>query len=340
MFYPKQTITIVFTEPNEIESLIVGHLNGTCSESDRTGLLEWIDLNPHNRSDFLAIKDVWDTARAVKDQADQQLILFYKNQYEKSNRSRIQILRWTASIAAILMFGLIISILIPDKHVDQLEGIQVFSVPLGSKSKLLLADGTEINMNSGSELTYSSNFSPQNRSVTLKGEAFFKVKPDAAHPFIVKTMDFDVKVTGTQLNICNYGDDLFSSATLAEGKISLKIQNCTKLIEMKPGEKFILDRNAKKYTLKPTDVEKELAWKDGEFIFKTIPFPELVKRLERWYDVKLTYSDNKLLTYSYTGRFKNQETIWQVLDAIRMTSPVNYRKTSFREFELTYKSIN
>ena len=153
-------------------------------------------------------------------------------------------------------------------------------------------------------------------------------------------MDFDVKVTGTQLNICNYGDDLFSSATLAEGKISLKIQNCTKLIEMKPGEKLILDRNAKKYTLKSTDVEKELAWKDGEFIFKTIPFPELVKRLERWYDVKLTYSDNKLLTYSYTGRFKNQETIWQVLDAIRMTSPVNYRKTSFREFELTYKSIN
>ena len=330
----------MFTEPNEIESLIVRYLNGTCSESDRTVLLEWIDLNPQNRSDFLAIKDVWDTARAVKDQADQQLILFYKNQYEKSNRSRIQILRWTVSIAALLLFGLIISILIPDKHVGQPEGMQVFSVPLGSKSKLLLGDGTEININSGSELTYSNNFSAKNRSVTLKGEAFFKVKHDAAHPFIVKTMDFDVKVTGTQLNVCNYSDDQFSSATLADGKISLNIKNSAKLIEVKPGEKFLLDRNAKSYTLKRTDIDKELAWKDGEFIFKNIPFPELVKRLERWYDVKLTYTDKKLLAYSYTGRFKNQETIWQVLDAIRMTSPVSYRKTSFREFALTYKSIN
>jgi ferric-dicitrate binding protein FerR (iron transport regulator) len=302
--------------------------------------VRWINLNPQNMSDFLSTKDVWDSARTVKDLADQQLILFYKNQFEKSNRSRILILRWTALIAALLVFGLIFSILIPVRHVDQPESMQIFSVPFGSKSKLLMVDGTEININSGSELTYSSSFSPQNRIVTLKGEAFFNVKPDATHPFIIKTKDYDVKVTGTQLNVCNYSDDHFSSTTLAEGKICLNIQNSTKLIEVKPGEKFLLDRNEKKYTIKPTDVDKELAWKDGEFIFKTIPFPELVKRLERWYDVKLTYSDKKLLTYSYTGRFKNQETIWQVLNAIRMTSPVTYRKTSFREFALTYKSIN
>jgi ferric-dicitrate binding protein FerR (iron transport regulator) len=195
-------------------------------------------------------------------------------------------------------------------------------------------------MNSGSELSYSSHFTPQNRNVTLAGEAFFKIRPDSAHPFLVKTRDFTIHVTGTQLNVCDYNEDNYTSATLADGKIMLNIKNCTKVIEMKPGEKFLLDRSAKRYSLKPTDIENELAWKDGEFIFKNIPFPELVKRLERWYDVKLTYSDKKLHNYSYTGRFKNQETIWQVLDALRMTSPVNYRKISFREFALTYKSIN
>ncbi|MEI6142306.1 MAG: FecR domain-containing protein [Mariniphaga sp.] len=327
-------------DSNEIESLIVRHLNGTCSESECAGLLEWIELNPQNKSDFLAIKDVWDSARVVKDQADQQLLLFYKNQYEKSKRSRIQIIRWVSSVAAIIIVGLAINILIQNKTVGQPESMQVFSVPLGSKSKLLLADGTEINMNSGSELSYSSNFSPQNRSVTLTGEAFFKVKPDAEHPFLVQTRDFTIRVTGTRLNVCNYNEDNYISATLAEGKIILNIKNCTREIEMKPGEKFLLDRCAKRYTIKPTDIDKELAWKDGEFIFKNIPFPELVKRLERWYDVKLTYTDKKLQTYSYSGRFKNQETIWQVLDAIRMTSPVNYSKTTFREFALTYKSIN
>ena len=327
-------------DSNEIESLIVRHLNGTCSESECAGLLEWIELNPQNKSDFLAIKDVWDSARVVKDQADQQLLLFYKNLYEKSKRSRLLFIRWVSSVAAIIIVGLAINILVPNKPVVQPESIQVFSVPLGSKSKLRMADGTEIDLNSGSELSYSSNFSPQNRSVTLTGEAFFKVKPDANHPFLVKTRDFTVRVTGTLLNVCDYNEDIYTSVTLAEGITSLNIKNCAKVIGMKPGEKFLLDRCAKRYTLNQTDVDKELAWKDGEFIFKNIPFPELVKRLERWYDVKLTYTDKKLLNYSYTGRFKNQETIWQVLDAIRMTSPVNYRKTSFREFALTYKSIN
>jgi ferric-dicitrate binding protein FerR (iron transport regulator) len=87
------------------------------------------------------------------------------------------------------------------------------------------------------------------------------------------------------------------------------------------------------------DVESEIAWKDGEFIFRNIPFPELVKRLERWYDVKLNYTDEGLQKYTYTGRFKNQETIWQVLDALKLTSPIDYRKNTFREFELIYKPL-
>jgi ferric-dicitrate binding protein FerR (iron transport regulator) len=107
---------------------------------------------------------------------------------------------------------------------------------------------------------------------------------------------------------------------------------------IKPGEKFRLNRLKNSYNQDNADVESELAWKDGEFIFKNIPFPELVKRLERWYDVKLVWSGKNLESYAYTGRFKNQETIWQVLDALKLTSRINYQKITFREFKLIYNS--
>ncbi|MBV5334877.1 MAG: DUF4974 domain-containing protein, partial [Sulfuricurvum sp.] len=217
--------------------------------------------------------------------------------------------------------------------------LQVFSVPLGSRSKVILADGTEVSLNSGSELKYTSGFSSVNRVVSLTGEGFFDVKSDPKHPFTVKTSDFDIKVTGTKFNVCSYPDNKFSAATLAEGKIGLQMSGSSKILEVAPGEKFLIDRETRKFSFSDADVESEIAWKDGEFIFRKIPFPELVHRLERCYDVKLNCSGSELQNYAFTGRFKNQETIWQVLDALKLTSPIDYQKTTFREFTITYKPL-
>jgi transmembrane sensor len=325
---------------NYIENLIARFLNGESNDTERRELVDWINQTHQNKKDYLDLKDIWDITRSVKNHSDEQLVLFYKEQYERSKKSRIILLRRAVAIAAVLLIGLVITILIPNTTSKQSESLQVFSVPLGSRSKVLLADGTEINLNAGSELSYSSNFSSKNRNVTLTGEAYFYVKSDPVHPFIVKTKDFDIQVTGTKFNVCSYNEDTFSTTTLAEGKINLKFSNSDQLIDVKPGEKFLLDREARKYSLLVANVEQETSWKDGEFIFKNIPFPELVQRLERWYDVKLTVSDEKLTNYTYTGRFKNQETIWQVLDALKLTSPIDYKKTTFREFEITYKPMS
>ncbi len=322
------------------ENLIVRFISGECDENEQKELLAWINHSSDNKKVYLETKDTFDASRLIKDCANEQLILFYKRKYEKSKKSRKLFLQWIIPVAAMLMVGLIISLLLPKKNVYQPENLQVFTVPLGSRSSVLLSDGTEINLNSGSQLSYSSNFSSQNRSVTLSGEAFFHVKSDSVHPFTVKTKDFDISVTGTQLNVCSYNEDLFSATTLVEGKVNLEIHDTDQPISVMPGEKFLLDRNARQYSLTTTNVEQDVAWKDGQFIFKNIPFPELVKRLERWYDVKLTFSDLRLTKYSYSGRFKNQETIWQVLDAIKMTSPIDYHKTTFREFKIHYRSIN
>jgi len=327
-------------DDNLINSLIARYLDGGCSTIEEEALLAWTSESSDNLKEFLQIKDLWDTVNHKESKSTDQLIRFYKTQFEKSKRARTILINRFIAVAAIFIIGFVASVFIPQGSVDKPQQISVFSVPLGSRSKLVLFDGTEVNLNSGSSLTYSNEYNSGKRQVTLSGEGFFKVKSDKKHPFIVKTPDFEVEATGTQFNVCVYDNDLFSNTTLAEGIVALRMSNSNQTLKLVPGEKFKLNRSENSYSQSVVDIESELAWKDGAFIFKSIPFPELVKRLERWYDVKLIWSGKKLESYSYTGRFKNQETIWQVLDALKLTSPISYQRTTFREFKINYKSNN
>ena len=323
------------------ESLIARYLNGrSCTPEEQAELKALIEESTDKKNEFISIKDLWDSLNNPEDRTAEQLAIFYKNQYTRIKSSRVVWIRSLSAIAAILIAGLIFSILVPTNTTKPTESVQVFSVPLGSRSKVILADGSEVSLNSGSELKYSSEFSSQNRVVSLTGEAFFNVKTDKEHPFTVKTSDFNIKVTGTKFNVCSYSDNKYSTATLAEGKISLQLKDNSTTLKVEPGEKFQLDRKTLIHSLDQADVESEIAWKDDQFIFKNIPYSELAKRLERWYDVKLNFSDQRLKDYAFTGKFKNQETIWQVLDALKLTSPIDYQKTTFREFTIIYKPLN
>lgn len=324
-----------------IENLISRYLNGECTIEEQKELIAWIEESPDNGKEFFAIKDTWDSLNKSRENSAEQLVLFYKNQYSRAKASRVIWIRAMSAIAAVLLIGLLATVLIPSRStVKQTGNLQVFSVPLGSRSKVVLADGSIVNLNSGSELQFSPSFSSENRVVNLTGEAFFNVKADKEHPFVVKTRDFDVKVTGTKFNVCSYSDNSYATATLAEGIINLEMSTNSEIVKVEPGIKFELDRKSKEHTMAEADIESEIAWKDDQFIFKNIPFPELSKRLERWYDVKLNYADQRLRNYNFTGKFKNQETIWQVLDALKLTSPIDYTKKSFREFTITYKPLN
>ncbi|MEI6276947.1 MAG: FecR domain-containing protein [Prolixibacteraceae bacterium] len=322
---------------NTPEDLIARYLNQGCDEEEVLELLRWINESEQNKSEYISLKDIWDSSIQVTDHTENQLALFYKGQYLTSRKSRRLYVGFSVAVAAILLLALVIDIFIPRIADRRNNGVQVVSVPLGSRSKVILADGTQVNLNSGSELRYSNLFSSQNRAVTLSGEAYFDVKSDTKHPFIVSTKNFDVKVTGTRFNVMAYSDDNENTTTLEEGKITLQLLGNSNSIDIQPGKRFSFDKNGQKYSLNTADVEQEISWKDGEFVFKSIKFLDLARRLERWYDVKLSFSDARLTTLVYSGRFKNQETIWQVLDALSLTSPVDYKRKSFREFEIIYK---
>lgn len=323
---------------SEIELLIVRYLDKTCTDGEKAVLYKWINSSIENKADFLKFKDIWDVSLISKSDSNTHLAKFYKSQYLLNKKSSERKIRIISSIAAVLLVGTIISVLLPYYDFVKNNMMHVYSVPLGSRSNVVLPDGTKVFLNSGSELSYTGDYNKKERFVNLKGEAFFDVETNEKMAFKVNTSDFVVVATGTSFNVCTYSENNFASATLAEGKIEINMNSTKQTFIINPGNKFELNRNTKTYKLGLADIDTEIAWKDGQFIFKSIPFPILVKRLERWYDVKLNYSESEFEDFAYTGSFKNQESIWQVLDALKLTSPIDYEKSNFREFKLIYEN--
>lgn len=326
-------------DATDYERLIVRYLNGDLLDGDSRNLLRWVNEHRGNKELFLGIKDTWDASLKPEGQEQEtgQLLLFYKKQAILRRKAQLPVWLKVSAVAAMLVIGFVTGILLQQGSFVPATQMESFMVPMGSRSRLTLADGTKVNLNSDSRLVVDDHFSPQNRIVTLTGEGYFEVSADRKHPFIVKTEKFDITVTGTKFNVSSYADDRKVSATLMEGRISLSSIDHNFIL--KPGEKISFDKETADHVLTEPDVQSEMAWVNNEFIFKEIAFPDLIRRLERWYDVRLVYHGSAFDSMIYSGSFKNQETIWQVLDALKLTTPIDYKKGNFREFELIYKPM-
>jgi len=223
-------------------------------------------------------------------------------------------------------------------------------VPYGSKSRVVLPDGSVVNLNSGSSLTYSiSEFDSVNRSVFLIGEGFFNVAKNAERPFYVTTHGMKLKVLGTTFNVKAYPDENTEEATLVSGKVEIysssdKIES-GKPIVLKPNQVAIFDKlknnlhSFSKTDLTSTEIipvelravnsqpaikiDQTISWKENMLTFDNENFNDLIVKIERWYDVKIVVNDPELKSVRFTGRF-DKETIEQVFNALVTIVPFNY----------------
>jgi ferric-dicitrate binding protein FerR (iron transport regulator) len=217
----------------------------------------------------------------------------------------------------------------------------------GSRTHLSLPDGSKVWVNAGSRIDYGKNFGGALREVTLTGEAFFDVAPDAGRPFIVHTKGLDIRVLGTSFNVKSYPTDRTTEATLIRGSIEVSIRNRPKdKIILHPNEKIVVsnDTNLSSATpeprrpitadqsllviRKPTLYEHtgpmiETSWVDNKLIFQEEEFNDLARRMERWYGVTIHFDNPRLGKLQFTGIFE-KETIQQALEAMRLAEQFNY----------------
>lgn len=192
-------------------------------------------------------------------------------------------------------------------------------VPRGGEYKLTLSDGSTIWINSESEVTYPVTFGHQEREIRLKGEAFFDIQKSGERPFIVRTTQFNIRVTGTQFNIRTYPDEI-ASATLARGGIQVEKNNLiTRLV---PGQQASLING--QIEVKEVDLEEAMAWRNEVFCFRQRPLGSLLNEIARWYDLDLFYQNPEARNYHFTAWFRRSTSIHELINILEKTGNIKF----------------
>lgn len=196
-------------------------------------------------------------------------------------------------------------------------------VPVGGEYRLVLADGTEVYMNSESRLKYPVRFTGSERLVELEGEAYFEVTKNEAHPFVVRTKRLDVTVLGTGFNVMAYKKDARTEVTLVNGKVDVTSGKISEVLT--PNRQFVMNNASGEYEVRTVDANAYAAWKGGTLNFDAMPLDELGDKLERWYGVNFFFSSERLKQLKFTGAFRKYNDMDYILSLIEATTDVTFK---------------
>ncbi len=322
-------------EKEEFQDIVGRYFRGQLHDSEYELLADCLQ-NETNKESFERAKRRWESNPELDQLGIKNLTRFrYRiDQIETEKPKSLMMHRPSilmGSVAAILVFGLLTGSIftyllsLTKTNSEQL----VFLTPRGEKSMVTLPDGTEVWLNANSRLVYNS-FTSTNRQVELKGEAFFKVIHNENAPFVVKTNECDIKVLGTTFNVMAYDDFGRKEVTLLNGKVDVLVDGTDQVL--KPGQALVLKNH--QVQISEVNASQASLWVENKFNFKNIPLSELMKRVENWYDVDITLENKTEKEVNFTGTFKNEETIWQVLDAIKVYIPIKYKRTDLRQIKV------
>ena len=201
--------------------------------------------------------------------------------------------------------------------------LATISTPAGGKYNVTLPDGTKVALNAASTLSFPSSFlGLVNRRVELRGEGYFAVAKDKLHPFLVQTDRQLVEVLGTHFNVNAYPDESATVTTLEEGSVKVTAGGRGEVARLVPGEQSLLSDGALKVSA--ADLEENLAWKNGDFVFNDEGIEDVMRRVSRWYDVEVVYV-NGVPSGTYYAKVSRSKNISQVLRALELTKLVHFK---------------
>jgi len=248
-----------------------------------------------------------------------------------------------AAVAVLILVSLyfIQQTYLPLKNSQSGMGLSASVFPSGNaiRKTVILTDGTVITLNKNSEVKLIENFNPAKRELWLKGEAFFEVKHDASHPFIVHTSMNDIKVLGTSFNVKAYAQSPVIETTLIHGSVQVESKRYPGYtVLLKPDQKLLYSNIPAE---KNTDLKKiflvssldhkhsdqkpeEVQWVRNRMTIDNEPLAVIAEKLQKWYGIEIYISDNEVKDYRYSGTFEN-EGIIKTLEALQIAYPFEFK---------------
>lgn len=305
------------SEYDAFRQLAFDYFNGIITDEGETVLAQFVNTHDPDRLLMRRWEREWTqtyVASADTDTAWQHLASAIG--YQKPTARR----RWriprkallVAAAAAVLAFVFIIG----DWFGSHSSGEAYFcsTAPYGSTATTLLPDGSRVTLNAGSTIKYSNRFDDSNRRVVLSGEAYFEVSRHNGAKFIVKTDGYDVEVKGTKFYVSAYSGDDYVSTTLVKGSVAVNYRDTCYMLH--PGERAVLNRATSE--LRCSTVERmSNGWQKGFIDCDDIALADLRRIIERKYNVSISIANKDLAARRLYISLHNNETIDEVLDALR-----------------------
>jgi len=276
------------------KKIIYRVFKGRASGKEIAIVRQWVESNPGNREEYMRERALFDAIQLSD----------FASTYTTGSKS---IFRYTqtwlkiAAVVAILLSGSLY--FLTGNKQEELVAMNTITVPAGQRVNIVLSDGTEVWLNSRSKFTYPTSFSKKQREVYLSGEAFFDVTKNDKKKFIVHANTCKVEVLGTRFNVESYEATGEFSTSLLRG--SVRITNSahpSQSVILKPNN--IASVKGGKLEVKPITDYDHYRWTEGLICFKDAGFKQLMKRLEKSFDVRIIIENKNLKNYACSGKFR------------------------------------
>ncbi len=303
--------------PEEIIAVITGDV----SEDQKKDLLSRIRNDHVLYKEYKSLKNAWALSSHQVGMSEEKVRKAYLFQQAKIRSQRpvtvrlYSFLKYAAIVLLVFGAGILFN-----RYFSGEPGLAEIVVPPGQLTEVNLPDGSHAWINSDTRLSFSTNIRDRRRQVVLDGEAYFRIQKDQ-RPFVVSTKYGEITVLGTSFNVHAYDSGEFQ-ATLVEGSIRYTDRSGQRQVLLSPGQQlsFSEDNGIRVNEVKTVQYT---SWKDGVLIFRKEPLKDVVRRLERHFDVNIELEDPLLENIRFTGNIEH-ESLLDVIEYINKTKPIQY----------------
>ncbi len=298
---------------NNFPELIYKYLSGNASDAEVQTLEAWVLADSKNKEEFVAFKKAWmlggmkqseSTVNVDKlwEQTAGQVFKEAKNVKLEPKQNRRIWLRIAAAIAFLLVASIWIFQNFGDSSsmlVQAIDQVEEFDLP----------DGSKITLNQSSSLSFNAEGEDGKRKVDLKGDAFFDVKRDEIHPFVIQTEGVEIEVLGTSFYVDGRADEETVEVIVQSGLVA--VRNGSMETILKPNEKAVFQKQSKQLTKVQNEDPNYRSIQTNKLTFENTKLDKVVFALNRHFYKNISFENPALKECEINAVFENQS-----LDAI------------------------
>lgn len=313
---------------------LISFIASNQSADDHSEVIGWIKSADENKEEYIRYKNLWAILQHGKEMPEAKIREALSRVRKKSGDKKQSFRLWrVVKYAALVVFALLTGYITGTRDIHKEMTMNEFFVPHGNRSSVVLPDGSKVWISNGTKLIYPEEFTGKNRVVELEGEGFFDVTHDKAHPFLVKVGQSRIKVLGTRFAVVAYPDDQSIKAELISGEIRFEVKENSQTDQfrsylMTPSQCLVFDKSSGKVTASEVTDNFYDYWLNGVYQFKNETFEELAKKIERIYNVEVTFEEEMLKKRLFSGSLSIHDNIYTLMDVFERAAkePFSYSR--------------